>query len=148
MISRVARLRFRREISRDRLVTDLCRAGVFTVNGKVDRGAATATSTCHVGRATLFAERLEPHVVDAEKEVEDLGLSGGQISRRIELLPRERRPRIGVVSQVVPSRQLLRSIGCSRGDSVTPGIRPRLAIGRPSISLMSPVKSIGVAPLM
>ena len=30
----------------------------------------------------------------------------------------------------------------------TPGIRPRFAIGRPSISLMSPVKSIGVAPLM
>ena len=29
-----------------------------------------------------------------------------------------------------------------------PGIRPRFAIGRPSISLMSPVKSIGVAPLM
>jgi nicotinate phosphoribosyltransferase len=28
------------------------------------------------------------------------------------------------------------------------GIRPRLAIGRPSISLMSPVKSIRVAPLM
>ena len=34
----------------------------------------------------------------------------------------------------------------SRGESVTPGMRPRLAIGRPSISLMSPVKSIGVAP--
>jgi hypothetical protein len=29
-----------------------------------------------------------------------------------------------------------------------PGIRPRFAIGFPSISLMSPVKSIGVAPLM
>jgi hypothetical protein len=29
-----------------------------------------------------------------------------------------------------------------------PGIRPRLAIGLPSISLISPVKSIGVAPLM
>ena len=29
-----------------------------------------------------------------------------------------------------------------------PGMRPRLAIGLPSISLMSPVKSIGVAPLM
>ena len=36
----------------------------------------------------------------------------------------------------------------SRGESVSPGMRPRLAIGRPSISLMSPVKSIGVAPLM
>ena len=36
----------------------------------------------------------------------------------------------------------------SRGESVSPGIRPRLAIGAPSISLMSPVKSIGVAPLM
>src|SRR5262249_23501130 len=35
-----------------------------------------------------------------------------------------------------------------RGESVRPGIRPRLAIGLPSISLMSPVKSIGVAPLM
>ena len=34
------------------------------------------------------------------------------------------------------------------GESVRPGIRPRLAIGWPSISLMSPVKSIGVAPLM
>jgi len=31
---------------------------------------------------------------------------------------------------------------------VRPGIRPRFAIGLPSISLMSPVKSIGVAPLM
>ena len=47
-----------------------------------------------------------------------------------------------------PSRQRARSTGWSRGDSVRPGIRPRLAIGRPSISLMSPVKSIGVAPLM
>jgi hypothetical protein len=36
----------------------------------------------------------------------------------------------------------------SRGDSVRPGIRPRFAIGCPSISLMSPVKSIGAAPLM
>ena len=33
-----------------------------------------------------------------------------------------------------------------RGLSVRPGIRPRFAIGVPSISLMSPVKSIGVAP--
>ena len=47
-----------------------------------------------------------------------------------------------------PSRNGARSTGCSRGDSVMPGIRPRLAIGRPSISLMSPVKSIGDAPLM
>src|SRR5438093_617756 len=47
-----------------------------------------------------------------------------------------------------PPRQRPRSIGRSRGESVTPGMRPRLAIGRPSISLMSPVKSIGVAPLM
>ena len=38
--------------------------------------------------------------------------------------------------------------GRRRGESVRPGIRPRLAIGWPSISLMSPVKSIGVAPLM
>ena len=35
----------------------------------------------------------------------------------------------------------------SRGDSVTPGIRPRFAIGS-STSLMSPVKSMGVAPQM
>ena len=47
-----------------------------------------------------------------------------------------------------PSRQSDRSTGRRRGDGVRPGIRPRLAIGRPSISLMSPVKSIGVAPLM
>src|SRR6185312_7052969 len=47
-----------------------------------------------------------------------------------------------------PSRYAARSTDFSRGDSVIPGIRPRLAIGRPSISLMSPVKSIGVAPLM
>ena len=37
-----------------------------------------------------------------------------------------------------------RSTGSRRGDSVRPGMRPRLAIGCPSISLMSPVKSIGV----
>ena len=47
-----------------------------------------------------------------------------------------------------PSRQSSRRTGRRRGDSVRPGMRPRFAIGRPSISLMSPVKSIGVAPLM
>jgi hypothetical protein len=47
-----------------------------------------------------------------------------------------------------PSRQSDRSTGRRRGDAVRPGILPRLAIGRPSISLMSPVKSIGVAPLI
>ncbi len=46
------------------------------------------------------------------------------------------------------SRYADRSTGFNRGESVMPGIRPRLAIGRPSISLMSPVKSIGLAPLM
>ena len=38
--------------------------------------------------------------------------------------------------------------GARRGLGVTPGMRPRLAIGAPSISLRSPVKSMGVAPLM
>ena len=47
-----------------------------------------------------------------------------------------------------PSRQAARSSGLRRVDGVGPGIRPRLAMGRPSISLMSPVKSIGAAPLM
>ena len=46
------------------------------------------------------------------------------------------------------SRHSARATGRSLGLSVRPGIRPRFAIGRPSISLMSPVKSIGVAPLM
>lgn len=46
------------------------------------------------------------------------------------------------------ARQSARMTGRRRGLAVVPGIRPRLAIGRPSISLMSPVKSIGVAPLM
>ena len=39
-------------------------------------------------------------------------------------------------------RYRARSTGLRRGERVMPGIRPRLAIGRPSISLMSPVKSI------
>lgn len=45
-------------------------------------------------------------------------------------------------------RQAARSTRLSLGLEVIPGIRPRLAIGRPSISLMSPVKSIGLAPEM
>jgi len=36
----------------------------------------------------------------------------------------------------------------SLGLGVRPGIRPRLAMGRPSISLRSPLKSTGLAPLM
>ncbi len=47
-----------------------------------------------------------------------------------------------------PLRQAARSTLASLGLGVMPGIRPRLAIGRPSISLMSPVKSIGLAPEM
>ena len=50
--------------------------------------------------------------------------------------------------ELEPSRQGARSTGRSRGEGVRPGIRPRFAIGLPSISLMSQVKSIGVAPLM
>ena len=45
-------------------------------------------------------------------------------------------------------RQAARSTRFNLGLAVVPGIRPRLAIGRPSISLMSPVKSIGLAPEM
>ena len=40
------------------------------------------------------------------------------------------------------------SIRSRRGFSVRPGIRPRLAIGLPSISLRSPVKSMGLASLI
>src|SRR3954454_3672137 len=54
--------------------------------------------------------------------------------------------RIGVGRQV--AIQSRRSTRCNRGLGVSPGMRPRLAIGLPSISLRSPVKSIGVAPLM
>lgn len=35
-----------------------------------------------------------------------------------------------------------------RGLRVRPGMRPRLATGRPSTSLRSPVKSMGLAPLI
>jgi hypothetical protein len=45
-------------------------------------------------------------------------------------------------------RQASRSTGSRRGLGVVPGIRPRLAMGRPSISFRSPVKSIGLALLM
>ena len=61
-----------------------------------------------------------------------------------ERLPAARRDRAGYA---VPPRRRGRPAAAA-GESVRPGIRPRLAIGRPSISLMSPVKSIGVAPLM
>ena len=45
-------------------------------------------------------------------------------------------------------RQAARSTRLSLGLAVIPGIRPRFAIGCPSISLMSPVKSMGLAPEM
>ncbi len=51
-------------------------------------------------------------------------------------------------SAAYASRYAARSTDTSLGDSVRPGMRPRLAMGVPSITLMSPVKSIGVAPLM
>ena len=44
-----------------------------------------------------------------------------------------------------PGSEVDRAQARARGPA---GIRPRLAIGRPSISLMSPVKSMGAAPLM
>ena len=40
------------------------------------------------------------------------------------------------------------SIRSRRGFSVRPGIRPRFAMGRPSISFRSPVKSMGLASLI
>ena len=61
--------------------------------------------------------------------IRDLVLHGGMVPR-------------------VQSRQVARSSVWSRGLAVIPGMRPRLAIGLPSISLMSPVKSMGVAPEM
>lgn len=45
-------------------------------------------------------------------------------------------------------RQAARSTRLSLGLAVIPGIRPRFAMGRPSISLMSAVKSMGLAPEM
>jgi hypothetical protein len=67
-------------------------------------------------------------------------------SRRTSATGRGRDRRVRTGPQ--PSRHSDRSTGRRRGDGVRPGILPRLAIGRPSISLMSPVKSIGVAPLI
>ena len=64
-------------------------------------------------------------------------------------------PRLGLREDVgarrgvqAPLRQVVRSTTCNLGLGVSPGIRPRLAIGCPSISLMSPVKSMGLAPEM
>ena len=57
----------------------------------------------------------------------------------------------GLTTLVQPdavTRHDRRSTSRKRGLSVSPGIRPRLAIGRPSICFRSPVKSMGVAPLM
>ena len=62
------------------------------------------------------------------------------------LVPRQE-VRAGARAQVA-LRQEARSTRLSLGLDVVPGIRPRLAIGRPSISLMSPVKSMGLAPEM
>src|SRR5207344_2828741 len=78
-------------------------------------------------------------VVEAHLRVQ-LGVHRAMVART----GRTCRQTSGQISACQPAR----STGRSRGLSVRPGIRPRFAIGRPSISLMSPVKSIGAAPLM
>ena len=71
--------------------------------------------------------------------------SPAMVTRTVE---RCRAARGAATARPSPRGTAPRSTGRSRGESVRPGMRPRLAIGTPSISLMSPVKSIGVAPLM
>ena len=88
MIPGVARLRFRREVGRDRLSTDVRWFGALTIDRKIDRGAATPTATSHLRRATLLAERFDPRVIDAQEEVEDLGFARRKLSRRSEVPPR------------------------------------------------------------